>query len=235
MVQDDVTTKSEDIPSCRILIVEDEVKLLNYLSQIVREEGHSPFTCESYRELENLLLMHIKRFEVIILDRLLHGRDSAELIDKIKTEIPDAKILILSAINSPSEKASLLDKGADDYMAKPFGSEELAARIRVLIRRKEPFLKFGNVILNSHNRTMKIGTQEIALPNKEFVLLRTLISSPGKIYGKAFLYEKVWEVNAEVESNAVGTMVNKLRRRLDEAGATVHIRNTRNEGYWIEE
>ena len=234
MVRDSVI-KNEDISSCRILIVEDELKLLNHLAQIMSEEGHSPFTCESYRELENLLLVPTKRFEVIILDRLLNGRDSAELIEKLKVELPDAKILILSAINSPSEKASLLDKGADDYMAKPFGSEELAARIRVLLRRSEPILKFGNVILNSHDRTMKVGNQEVALPNKEFVLLRTLMSSPGKIYGKVFLYEKVWEMSAEVESNAIETMVNKLRRRLDEAGATVHIKNTRNAGYWIEE
>lgn len=224
-----------DLSPYRILIVEDELKLLEHLAQIMREEGHSPFTCQSYRELESILVVPTKRFEIVILDRLLHGRDSADLIEKIKTDLPDTKIIILSAINSVSEKASLLDKGADDYMAKPFSSEELAARIRALLRRSEPSLTFGNIVLNSHDRTMKVGTLEVPLPNKEFVLLRTLISNPGKIYGKVFLYEKVWEMSAEVESNAVETMVNKLRRRLIDAGATVHIKNSRNAGYWIEE
>ncbi|MNT19182.1 Heme response regulator HssR [compost metagenome] len=120
-------------------------------------------------------------------------------------------------------------------MAKPFGSEELVARIRVLLRRTETILKLGNVALNSHDRTMKIGDQEIPLPNKEFVLLRTLIRNPRKIFSKVFLYEKVWEMSADVESNAIETMVNKLRRRLNEAGATVQIKNSRNAGYWIEE
>lgn len=234
MAQDSVINNG-DLSPCRILIVEDELKLLDYLAQIVREEGHSPFTCQSYRELENLLLVPNEFFEVVILDRLLHGHDSAELVEKIKLELPETKIIVLSAINSTSEKASLLDKGADDYMAKPFSSEELVARIRALLRRTDPIIKLGNVILNSHDRTMKIRGQEIPLPNKEFVLLRTLIRNPRKIYGKVFLYEKVWEMSADVESNAIETMVNKLRRRLTEAGATVHIKNTRNAGYWIEE
>lgn len=227
--------KSNEKSSYRILIVEDEAKLLDHLSQIMREEGHLPFTCSSFGELENLLVAPVKHFDIVILDRLLHGRDSAALMTDLKTELPEAKILILSAINSPSEKALLLDKGADDYMAKPFGSEELAARIRVLVRRSEPTTKFGNVILNSHDRTMKVGSQEFSLPNKEFVLLRTLVSKPNKIFGKVLLYEKVWEMSPDVESNAIETMVNKLRRRLDEAGASIQIKNTRNLGYWIEE
>lgn len=234
MSQDSVV-KNKELSSCRILIVEDEPKLVEHLAQIMREEGHSPFTCQSYRELENILIVSTKRFEVVILDRLLHGRDSAEIIEKLKTELPNTKILILSAIDSPSEKASLLNKGADDYMSKPFGSEELAARVRVLLRRSEPNLMFGNVALNSHDRTIKVGDLEIALPNKEFVLLRTLISNPGKIFSKVFLYEKVWEINAEVDSNAIETMVNKLRRRLEDIGANIHIKNARNTGYWIEE
>lgn len=234
MAHDSVLNK-EEMYSCRILIVEDEVKLLEHLARIVYEAGYSTFTCQSFRELENMLSVPRKRFDVIILDRLLHGRDSTELMEKIKSELPDSKILILSAINSPSEKALLLDMGADDYIAKPFGSEELVARIRVLLRRSEPSLKLGNVSLNSHDRTIKVGNNEISLPNKEFLLLRTLISTPGKIYAKTFLYEKVWEMSPDVETNAVETMVNKLRRRLSDAGASIQIKNTRNAGYWIEE
>lgn len=223
------------VSSHRILIVEDEAKLLSHLASTIAEEGFSIFTCSSFGELANLLKIPIKRFEVIVLDRLLHGKDSAELVSRIKETLPEVKILILSAINSASEKAALLDLGADDYLAKPFGNDELIARIRVLLRRSGPELKLGNVILNTEKRTVRIGEREIALQNKEFALLRTLIRTPGKIYNKIFLYEHVWEMSTEVESNVVEATVNKLRRRLEEAGAKVVIKSMRNKGYWVEE
>lgn len=221
--------------SHRILIVEDETKLLSLLARIIAEEGFSTFTCASFGELENLLKIPVKRFDVIILDRLLHGKDSASLVTQIKDVLPEVKIMILSAINSASEKATLLDLGADDYLAKPFSSEELIARIRVLLRRSLPELRFGNLILNTEKRSAKVDEKEISLQNKEFALLKTLIRTPGKVFNKIFLYEHVWEVSTEVESNVVEATVNKLRRRLEEAGANVSIKSTRNKGYWIEE
>lgn len=219
----------------RILIVEDEAKLLNHLARTISEEGFSTFTCGSFSELENLLKISVKRFDVIVLDRLLHGRDSAELVTQIKEVLPEVKIMILSAIDSASEKAALLDLGADDYLAKPFSSDELVARIRVLLRRNRPELKFGNIVLNTEKRNVTVGDTEIPLQNKEFSLLRMLIQTPGKVFNKIFLYEYVWEMSTEVESNVVETTINKLRRRLEEAGANVVIKSMRNKGYWVEE
>lgn len=218
----------------RILIVEDEMKLLQHLVTTLSGEDFSTFTCSSFRELEAVLQLPIKRYDVIVLDRMLHGQDTAELVPEIKKEIPSAKIMVLSAINSSAEKVSLLDKGADDYLAKPFDSEELVARIRVLLRRSGVDLQLGNVVLDSVQRTIKIGDAEVQVPNKEFILLRTLMQAPGKIFNKNYLYEQVWEMSIEVESNVVETTVNKLRRRLKEAGADVQIKNSRNVGYWIE-
>lgn len=226
---------TNEVSSHRILIVEDETKLLNHLARTVADEGFSAFTCASFAELENILKNPVKRFDVVVLDRLLHGRDSAELLTRIKELLPEIKIMILSAISSGSEKAALLDLGADDYLAKPFSSEELAARIRVLLRRSLPELKFGNVILNTDKRTAKVNDKEMSLQNMEFTLLRTLIRTPGKVFNKIFLYEHVWEMSTEVESNAVEATVNKLRRRLEEHGANVTIKSMRNKGYWIEE
>lgn len=221
--------------SDRILIVEDEKKLLDHLSQTFTEEGFSSFTCESFRDFEHMLEFPVKRFEVIVMDRLLHGKDSAELLSKIKVKIPDTKIMVLSAINSAAEKTALLNSGADDYLAKPFDSQELIARVRALLRRNRTDLEFGNVVLDLDSRTMNVSDQVIHLTNKEFILLRTLMQAPQKVFNKAFLYEQVWEVHADIDSNVVEATVTKLRRRLEDSGATVHIKNARNLGYWIEE
>ncbi len=219
--------------SHRILVVEDETKLQEHLAQIMREEGFSVFSCTSYRELEGLLKIPA-RFDVIVLDRLLHGRDSAQLVVQLKLFFA-AKIMILSAVTTASEKAALLDLGADDYLAKPFDSDELVARIRVLLRRRNPELILGNLALNLDDRSMRVSGNEIRLTNKEFLLLRTLLQTPRKIFNKLFLYKRVWEMSEDVESNVVEATVNKLRRRLKDADASVQIKNGRNTGYWIEE
>jgi len=96
-------------------------------------------------------------------------------------------------------------------------------------------LRMGNLVLNSADRTIKVNDVEISLPNKEFILLRTLLQVPGRIFNKAFLYKKVWDMSPEVESNVVETTINKLRKRLKDAEAAVNIKNARNSGYWIEE
>lgn len=219
----------------RVLIVEDEAKIREHLSRTLAEEGFSNYTCSTFRELETIIDLPVKRFDLIILDRLMNGKDSADLLEKIRIKLPDAQIMILSAINTSSEKASLLNLGADDYLSKPFDSTELVARVRALLRRSKNEIGFSNIILDITNRIMKIDNQEISLPNREFVLLRALLQVPGKVYSKTQLYEQVWEMSTEVESHVIEATVNKLRKKLSEAGAKVQIKNTRNIGYWIEE
>ncbi|MBX3022500.1 MAG: response regulator transcription factor [Bdellovibrionales bacterium] len=222
-------------PAPRVLIVEDEVRLLHHLSRILVEGGMSVFTCGSYQELEGMLnLSTTARFDLFILDRLLQNKDSAELLPRLKAHFPTAKTMILSAINSAAERALLLDMGADDYMGKPFDSAELVARTRALLRRGKTEIVFGNLILDSENRLLKVDGNEVSLTNKEFLLLRTLVQWPGKIFNKTYLYDQVWEIKADVESNVVEATMNKIRRRLKESGANVTIKNTRNIGYWIE-
>lgn len=219
----------------RILIVEDEVKILENLSQTLAEEGFSSQPCTSFQELESILESPDNKYEVIILDRLLHGRDSAALVSQMKMQFPECHVMVLSAINTSAEKASLLDLGADDYLSKPFDPSELIARVKALLRRNRNEIRFANVKLDLINRTMHVDGQEVSLPNREFLLLRTLIQTPGKVFNKNQLYQQVWEMSTEVESHVIEATVNKIRKKISEAGAKLQIKNTRNIGYWIEE
>lgn len=218
----------------RVLIVEDEIKLLNHLEEKMKSEGFEINKISGYAELE-AAVDTLPNLDIVILDRLLDGQDSAALVQKLKIQMPDVKIIVLSAINTAIEKTALLDLGVDDYLAKPFDMDELVARIRALTRRNSKELSFGNIVLNFESRVAKVNGHEVPLQNKEFTLLKTLLKTPGKIFNKKFLYENVWEMSGDVESNTVETAVNKLRRRLEEAGANVQIKSLRFKGYWIEE
>lgn len=218
-----------------VLIVEDEIKLLNHLEEKMKSEGFAIFKCGTYIELQQFVKEDHPPIEIIILDRLLNGYDSANLLTEIKEAMPDVKIIVLSAINAANEKINLLDQGVDDYLSKPFDIDELVARMRALLRRNSKELAFGNIVLDIEKRFAKVNGQDVFLQNKEFALLKTLVKTPGKIFNKKMLYEYVWEMNADVESNTVETAVNKLRRRLEEAGANVQIKSLRYKGYWIEE
>lgn len=229
------TQRNATLTVQRVLIVEDEPRLLSHLMRIFSESGFSVFSCATIQELEGLVDLQARRFDLILLDRMLQNRDSAEILPGIKKQFPSGKVIILSAINSAAERAALLDRGADDYMGKPFDSTELIARARALLRRGPAQIQFGNLALDSVSRTINVGNAEMPLTNKEFLLLRALIQTPGKIFSKAYLYDEVWGIRADVESNVVETTVNKLRRRLRDAGATVTIKNSRNIGYWVEE
>jgi len=227
--------KGHSMTNPRLMVVEDEVKLLNNLISLFSEEGFEVSSGSTFLDLEALLVSSNRRHDVIVLDRLLHGRDSADLIGRIKDELSGTKVLVLSAINTSSEKASVLDKGADDYLAKPFSGEELVARVRALLRRDVRQYRLGNLMVDEEKRIIRVGAQESSLTNKEFDLLKTFVKNPGKVFSKAILGQQIWELSVDAESNVVEATVNKVRRRLEELGATSKIKNTRNAGYWIEE
>lgn len=225
----------EDLTKTNILLVEDEERILLHLNDLISGANMRSQSITNFNELRLALESTDLQFDVVILDRLLHGQDSAHFISKIKQAIPNVKIIVLSAINSPAEKVSVLDAGADDYVSKPFDGEELIARIRVMLRKADPQVCYGNLIINIQNRTIKVGNIEENLTNKEFSLLYAMIKQPRKVFTKSDFYEKVWAMRADVESNVVETTINKIRKRLDELGSTAKIKNKRNVGYWIEE
>ena len=222
------------MPSTSVLIVEDD-RRLNAL--LLKELSPDFFLSgmESYHDLEFGLSQPSFPYDIVVLDRMMEGKDTAAILPALKEKVPQCRILILSAINTHEEKASILNLGADDYLSKPFSFAELKARLHALERRVSHEIRFANVLLNTVTRTALVAKTEMELSNKEFLFMQTLMKSPGKVFSKAVLLEHVWKVNPEVESNAIETTVNKLRRKLEEASAHMQIKNSRLLGYWIEE
>src|SRR5690606_16895426 len=110
------------------------------------EDGFEAVAISTFDELESLVHQPKTNFDLVLLDRLLDGKDASQLIPKIKDKVTGAKILVLSAINTPIEKAQVLDLGADDYLAKPYEYEELLARMKAVLRRSSTVLRLGNLL-----------------------------------------------------------------------------------------
>lgn len=222
----------------KILIVDDEVEILKKMVFLAESEGSTVRTAISAAALQ--LLLKNKSFypHVIILDRLLQNTDSVSLISEIKATFAETKIIIVSAIDTPLEKARALDAGADDYLAKPFSSVELSARIKALYRRKDvvPSLtvEMGNLSLDKESRSVIVGEEAMAVSAKEYQLLILFCENPGKIYPREVLLAKIWNSKAEVDTKVVEATINNLRRKLESSSANVAIRNARNVGYWLE-
>lgn len=222
-----------------LLIVEDDPRVASYLETSLTKEGYSVMMCASIDELEALLINNNHNFQLIILDRMIGKADGANYIKKMKLRWPSTAILILSSLDIPSEKARTLDLGADDYLAKPFSLEELSARLRLLQRRgkssEDSLIKtYGDLVMSLSSQEVRCQSVRIDLSKKEFQLLLLLIESPGRVYNKIQILDRVWDINSLVESNVVEATIKNLRKKIADAGSKTKIESKRNFGYWIE-
>lgn len=225
-----------------IAICEDEEKVRTYILGSFQLEGYSVIETASVPELITTLTIN-KNIELLILDRLVENLDSAKFIKNILELAPQIKILILSAIDTPEQKANLLDLGADDYLSKPFSLVELHARVRSLIKKSRES-KFDNELIScieiknlkvdriKHN--VSVNLKSLDLSNKEYQLLILFCEHPGRIYNKYQLLDMVWCSQFDIESNVVEVTIKNLRKKLTAANSEVTIESRRQVGYWIE-
>lgn len=233
-----------DLKAMNAWVVEDEKKVMQFLEAALRSEGHQITACHTFEDTEAAILdAWVKKDppDAVILDRMLNnGKDGINLIRPIKEMFPQCKIIILSAVNTPDEKATALDHGADDYMSKPFSLVELSARLRVLGRRSEGVpvdqhkIRNKEVEMDLLAHQVYIHGRKADFSNKEYQLLQLFMQNPGRVYNRFQLLDKVWNMQFEVESNVVEVTIKNLRRKLVDGKATVEILSKRNIGYWIE-
>lgn len=222
-----------------ILIAEDEPTIAAKVKLLVEELKWIPAVVHSIPDMLEILSASKTPFDILVLDRMMGGSDSADFVISLRMQYPTLKIIVLSAIDSSLEKAKLIDHGADDYLAKPFESSEFQARLKALLRRSAPAsnnlnYKISNIALDLIQRSVSVNGFTLSLTAKEFLVLHALCSNIGKIYSKNQLIESIWGFSPENETNVVESTVNSLRRKLEQSGALAQIKNTRYIGYWIE-
>lgn len=222
----------------QMLLVEDDPRLSKYLVEALSREGYSVELARSLEEARAALLSTPP--EIVVLDRMLGRTDAAVLIPEIKSKFPQCGVLILSSLDLASEKARLIDDGADEYVSKPFSLEELTARLRLVSRRSSApaadvsVKAVGNLSLNLKTLNASVGSQKLDLTRKEFQILSLLMEQPGRVYNRFQILDRVWEMDRIVESNVVETAIKTLRRKLEESQCSARIESKRNVGYWIE-
>lgn len=219
----------------KLLVVEDETRMVELLRKGLAEEGHT-VVCASDGS-EGLDLARNYEFDVILLDIMLPKMNGYDLAQQIRKEKIAAPILMLTAKDSIPDLVHGLDVGADDYLTKPFAFEELLARLRAVKRRapvpQSTKLQVGNLILDPATREVSRGGEGILLTRTEYNLLERLMYRPGKVVPRRSLIEAVWGFDRDIEENTLDAFVRLLRTKIDTDDQPKLIHTVRGVGYMI--
>jgi len=219
----------------RILVIEDEQKVANFIKRGLKEEGYSVDV--AYDGEEGYLLAKDNEYDVIILDIMLPKMDGITLCKKLRAEKIFTPILMLTAKDSVKDKVVGLDSGANDYLTKPFSFEELLARIRVLLRKDQTAtptkLKVDDLVLDLLTHKVSRAGKEIPLTNKEYALLEYLMRNAGSIVTRTMISEHVWDINFDTFTNVIDVYVNYLRNKIDKGYKKKLIHTIRGRGYMM--
>src|SRR5579859_1053674 len=200
----------------RLLLVEDDPMIGDAIRAGLKREG---FTVDWVRSAEAAgTALETEPYELALLDLGLPGRDGVTLLKALRGKGVSLPVLIITARDAVADRVAGLDAGADDYLVKPFDLDELAARIRALLRRKSgrpaPQLEHLGLVLDPATHRVTRDGEEVALSAREFALLQLLLERPGAILSRAQLEERLYGWGEEIESNAVEVHIHALRRKL---------------------
>ena len=218
----------------RILVVEDERKVANFIRQGLTEEGHTVEVApDGATALE--LLVEGPPPDLVVLDLMLPKVDGFAILKAARQRRVTTPVLILTARDSVADKVRGLDLGADDYLTKPFAFDEFLARVRALLRRGTvagtPRLQLGDLTLDPATREVWRGSRRITLTTREYALLEYFMRNPGRVLTRPMLAEHVWGLDFDPESNIVDVYVGYLRRKVDGPDDPRLVHTVRGAGY----
>jgi len=217
----------------RVLVVEDEEKIAGFVRRGLEEQGFSVDVCDRGDEGYDRLQSH--PYDAVVLDIMLPGRDGLSVLRAIRKEKNPIPVILLTARSALDERVEGLNLGADDYLAKPFYVEELAARLHALIRRsagnEQSVLRSGELSVNLLTREVKLGDTPVTLTSREFNLLEYLMRSPGRVVTRTQMIEHVWGYHFDPNTNLVDVHIQRLRKKLAANEPNPFIETVRGVGY----
>lgn len=222
--------------SMKVLIIEDEYNLADVIKERLEKEKLTVDIIEDGEE--GYYYASTDTYDLIILDVMLPNMSGFEILNKLRNDNIDSKIIMLTARSTIEDKLNGLENGADDYLTKPFHMDELVARVNIQLKRNsnKNNLSFGDLVLNT--TTLKVTcakTDEVVeLIKKEFQLLEYFINNPNQVLSKERIYDRVWGIENEIESNNLEAYLSFIRKKLRAIESKVVIKSVRGMGYKIE-
>lgn len=220
----------------RVLIVEDEEMLARAIRDQFEQEGFVADIAGRVKEAMDFALS--MAYDCIVMDVMLPDGNGIEAVSDLRQGGCQTPILLLTAKNDPSDRVQGLNSGADDYLGKPFHSNELVARVYALIRRSTSVreidtLEYGKAVLHRNSRALQIGSSMVELSSKEFALLEYLFRHPTQVMTRDKLIAHAWGPDTLVSDNALDTYIYFLRRKAQQLGFKSMIRTVRGLGYTL--
>ena len=222
----------------KLLLVEDNLQLNKALTTLLKRNSY--LVDSAFNGEEALICIKEYQYDVIILDIMLPKINGLEVLKRARQDNVQTPIILLTARSTIEDKITGLDLGADDYLPKPFSTEELLARIRALGRRKAvpiekiEALSFGDLIIDEANYTIRCGNNVTTLSNKEMMILLLLINNNGNIVSLDKITRSAWEIESYSTNENVWVFISYLRKKLESIGSKTKIKSIRYKGYYLE-
>ena len=217
----------------RILVIEDDPDTAGQITGTLRSHGHEiVHITDGQRALEHLLC---EPFDLATLDRMLPGLDGLALVASLRERRLMLPVLMISALSDVDERIAGLRAGGDDYLVKPFGPDEMAMRVEVLLRRRQEstdtVLHSGGIALDLIRRQATVDGVPVRLLHMEFRLLEFFLRHPGDTLSRRIIFEQVWGYYFDPGANLINVHIARLRKKLDRPGAASVITTVKGEGY----
>ncbi|KIO36696.1 heavy metal response regulator transcription factor [Shewanella sp. cp20] len=221
----------------RILVIEDESKIGDYLKKGLEEAGYTISLCRN--GLDGYHCAISEYFDLIILDVMLPDMNGWQILEKIRLNNSNIPVMFLTAKDSLEDKINGLESGADDYLVKPFAFAELLARVKTLLRRgtkqlQSDILAVDTLKLDIAKRRASREQLKLHLTNKEFSLLELLVRHQGEVLTRAFIASQVWDMNFDSDTNVIDVAIRRLRAKVDDPFAVKLIHTVRGMGYKLD-
>jgi len=219
----------------RVLIVEDEPRIADFLQRGLRAEGHFPVVANDGEA--GLALALEGDFDLVLLDMMLPGMHGRDICQQLRINKINTPLIILSAMDSLDDVIAGLRMGADDYMTKPFSFEELLARIETVMRRSsevanaEQLLTAGPLTFDRQSLRFTVAGTEVRVTAKELAIIELLMSHPGTLFSRERILSNVWGLNMDPLTNVVDVYIGKLRKKIDGDNENSIIETVRGLGY----